>query len=86
MSSSLASPWRMRARVEAMNSSSEPMRIGSGRTIDVSPASQHAADGGDQRPARRPEHGDVVPWDQTLRLQGGGDGARLVVDLPPRER
>ncbi len=40
ISNSLASPWRMRARVEAMNSSSEPIRIGSGRTIEVSPASQ----------------------------------------------
>ena len=46
------------------------MRIGNGRTIEVKPASQHAADGGDQRPARRPEHGDVVAGDQPLRPEG----------------
>ena len=50
------------------------------------PGQPAAADGGDQRPARRPEHGDVVARDQAARLQGGGDGACLVVDLPPRDR
>ena len=54
----------MRACVEAMNSSSEPMRIGSGSTIDVSPANQQALHRGDQCPARRSEHGDVIPGNQ----------------------
>ncbi len=37
---SLASPWRMRERVLSTNASSDPMRIGSGRTMLAQPASQ----------------------------------------------
>ena len=40
ISTSLASPWRMRALVDSMNASSEPMRIGSGSTIEAMPAIQ----------------------------------------------
>ena len=42
MSRSLASPWRMRTRVPLTNSSSEPIRIGSGSTIEAAPTSQQA--------------------------------------------
>ena len=46
----------MRARVELTNSSSEPIRIGSGITMDAAPASQQPWMAVDQGPAGRPEH------------------------------
>ncbi|CAB4886617.1 unannotated protein [freshwater metagenome] len=41
MSTIRASPWEMRPRVDSTKASSEPIRIGSGSTIEVRPASQH---------------------------------------------
>ena len=74
----------MRARVELTNSSSDPIRIGSGSTIEVIPANQQprnvvisARDGG-------AEHGDVIPGSETTCLQCGADAAGLVVQLSPR--
>ena len=43
-----------------------------------------AADGRDQAAAGRPEDGDVVAGAEAPGLQGGADGAGLVVELAPR--
>ena len=45
-----------------------------------------ALDDRDQRPARRPEDGDVVARHDAARLQRGADGSGLVVQLRPRDR
>ncbi len=83
-STSLASPWRMRARVPSMNASSEPIRIGRGSTMMAMPANQQPLDDRDQLAARRPEDRDVIAGHEPSRLQRGADGAGLVVDLRPR--
>ena len=53
-------PWRMRARVWSTNSSIEPMRIGSGSTIDGGAGQPAGLDGGDQVAGGGPEDGHVV--------------------------
>ena len=74
----------MRARVDSMNVSSEPIRIGSGRTIEAMPAIQQPRIGGDQAAARRAEDRHVVAGAETAGLEGGADGPGLVVELAPR--
>ena len=83
-----ARAWRRRGgcgpRVDSTNASSEPIRIGSGSTIEAMPAIQQPRMIGDQRAARRPEDGDVVAGHEAPGLQRRADGAGLVVDLAPR--
>ena len=74
----------MRARVDSTNSSSEPIRIGSGSTIDAMPAIQQPRTIVISARLVGPEHGDVIARARAPGLQRGADGSGLVVELAPR--
>ena len=86
ISRSLASPWRMRARVR-LDELLERAHAHRQRQHHRRRAGQPAAlDGGDQRPAGRAEDGHVVAGRDAPGLEGGADGPGLVVELRPRTR
>ena len=68
-----------------MNASSDPIRIGSGSTIEAMPAIQQPRTIVISGPAGRTEDGDVVARLEAAGLEGGADGAGLVVELAPRD-
>ena len=75
----------MRARVDSTNASSDPMRIGSGSTIDAMPAIQQPRTAVISARLVGPEDGDVVARDETAGLERGADRPGLVVELAPRD-
>ena len=79
ISRSLASPWRMRSRVPLTNSSSEPMRMGSGSTIAGRARQPAALDGGDQAPA-----GGRRGWPRGRRARCPGACSAAPTPRPPR--
>ena len=75
----------MRARVDSTNASSEPIRIGSGSTIDAMPAIQQPRTIVISARLVGPRMATWSPGTRPLRLQRGADGAGLVVELAPRD-
>ncbi len=67
-----------------MNSSSEPIRIGNGSTIEVMPAVQHPRTTVMRARLVGTEDRHVVAGGDAPGLQGGADGTCFVVDLAPR--
>ena len=76
----------IRARVWATNSSIDPSRIGSGSTTSVAPHSQIGLDGGDQRPGRRAEQGDVAPGPMPRAWSAAATARASSCSWPPRTR
>ena len=74
----------MRPRVWATNSSIEAMRIGSGSTTTVAPASQMAWMAVTSARDGRAEDGHVVAGAHPEGLERGGVAAGLVVELGAR--
>ena len=74
----------MRARVESTNASSEPIRIGSGRTIDAMPAIQQPRTAVISCRLVGPRMATWSPGAEPAGLERGADGPGLVVELAPR--